>query len=309
MLTPQKVVFIVGPTAVGKSSVGLALAQQWGGEIVSCDAMQVYREVVIASNKPSPDMLAKVPHHLVGIVSVTESFDVASYNRLANEAIVAIQGRGKIPIVVGGSGLYMQVLLDGIFSGSGRNENLRREIENRLRQEGADALYEELKRYDPTAAQKIHPNDVRRLVRALEVCQTSVGSFTEVKQDRVGIWGKQDVVLYCLDRNRDELYGLINARVDEMFAQGLVEEIRQLKTLALSPTANAIIGIKEVGGYLAGAHDVERAKYLMKLNTRHYAKRQLTWFRKEKRLQRVDVIDGVSPEEIASQIVADLRKR
>src|SRR3989338_5301889 len=158
----KKIIFIVGPTAVGKSDIACAVAQEIRGEIVSCDSMQIYKEIAIASNKPSPGMLRAVPHHLVDILTVEEEFDVARFNALALEAVRDIHGRGGVPLVVGGSGLYMQVLLDGIFKGGVKNEALRHDLKGQARQYGNGFLYDKLKAADPAAAARIHPNDARR---------------------------------------------------------------------------------------------------------------------------------------------------
>ena len=301
----KKVVFVVGPTAVGKTAVAFALAQKVGGEIVSCDAMQVYREVPIATSHPSSEMMAQIPHHLVGIVSVQERFDVAAYNRLATAAIADIVGRGKTPVVVGGSGLYVQVLLDGLFAGAARDEGLRQQWELRCDQEGMAALYQELIRRDPDAAAKIHPHDKKRLIRALEVCALTGECFSTKKKERTGIWGKYDIVLYALTRPRGELYKRINSRVEEMFVQGLVEEIRKVLAGGLSPTGKQVIAVPEVAGYLSGDYDLARAQYLLQLHTRHYAKRQLTWFRKEKRLAWLSISAEDTVEVLAEKIRRD----
>jgi tRNA dimethylallyltransferase len=302
------VVFVVGPTAVGKTAVAFALAQKIPGEIVSFDAMQVYREAPIASSQPTAAMRQAVPHHLVGMISVEESFDVAAYNQRAVTKINEILGRGKTPIVTGGSGLYMQILLDGIFTNPARDENVRRQLTERLKQEGPETLYQELCQLDSDTAAKIHPHDEKRLVRALEVCRVVGGRFSEVKKNRTGLWGQLPILLYGLNRDREQLYAFINRRVEEMFEQGLVDEVRGLLAKKLSLTARSIIGVQEISGYLAGEYDLARAQYLLKLHTRHYAKRQLTWFRKEKRLNWLMISDGDSAEGVAEKIRMDLEK-
>ena len=282
--------FIVGPTGVGKSDAALFLAQRTSGEIVSCDAMQVYREVNIACDKPSPQVRNTVPHHLLDVVSVTEDFDAARYRLLAAAAIEDIQRRGKTPIVCGGSGMYMAFLLDGIFEGSARDEGLRRHLEQEIDAKGTAVLHERLTQVDPAAAAKIHPNDAQRIVRALEVALTVGRPISEVQKERRGLWGKMPVEIFGLDRPREELYSRVEARVDKMFERGLVDEVKALQGMTLSRTASVIIGVPEVTGYLKGEYDLDRAKYLMKLNTRHYVKRQLTWFRRDERIQWVDKI-------------------
>lgn len=281
----KKIVFIVGPTAVGKSNIGFALAKKLGGEIVSCDAMQVYKEVSIATNKPDVAMLSEVPHHLIDVISVSEEFDVAAFNDRALAAIEDILARNKIPIVVGGSGLYMEILLDGIFPSAGKNPELRQQLEKRAQEEGHQVLHLELQRVDPVASTKIHVNDVRRIIRALEVYQTLNVPISELQKNRQGgIWEKYDIRIYCFSRDRDELYQQINQRVVDMFERGIVDEIRNLKFASISQTARRIIGVEEIGGFLSEQYFLDKAMAMMQFHTRRYAKRQLTWFRHDGRL-------------------------
>ncbi len=281
----NKIIFIVGPTAVGKTEVAFRLAQQMQAEIVSCDAMQVYREVSIATNTPLPEMLRSVPHHCVHVVEPSREFDVAAYNDMALQAVRDIFQRQKTVVITGGSGLYMQVLLDGIFQGAPKERYIRDELWQRFEAEGREALIRELKARDPMAAQRIHPHDTRRIIRALEVCLATDQPFSKLQKERQGLWGKYEISLYALTREREDLYDRINRRVDQMFEQGLMEEIGRLRQRSLSLTARRIIGFREVSGCLDHEYDESRARYLMKLHTRHYAKRQLTWFRKDNRIQ------------------------
>lgn len=298
----KHIIFVVGPTAVGKTDVACLLAEQGGAEIVSCDAMQVYRDADIATNKPSRDILARIPHHLIDVRDVEDEFDVAAYNDLALQAIQDIHSRNKRAIVSGGSGMYVQILLDGIFQGAPRQQHLRDELWRCFESEGAGVLLKELEERDPAAARKIHPHDVRRIIRALEICRSMDKPFSQLKQERAGLWGRYDMTLVALNRPREELYDCINARVDRMFEQGLVEEVRLLLGRSLSMTARRIIGVSEVAGYLNQDYGEDRARYLMKLHTRHYAKRQLTWFHKEKRLHWIDIRKEMTAEDVAEHI-------
>lgn len=300
--TPQ-VIFIVGPTAVGKSEVALQLAKKINAEIISCDSMQVYREVNIVSNKPSPQVLKSVPHHAVNIISVKDEFDVVGFSKIALKAIDDILKRKKIALIVGGSGMYMQVLLDGIFHGPTKNMSLREELESQADQKGNELLYEQLARIDPDSAQKIHPKDRKRIIRALEVCLTEGKPFSVLRKKREGIWGKYNIKLFILNRPRAELYATINQRVEDMFKEGLLDEVKALNGVSLSVTAERLIGIREVRGYLKGDSSLEEAKEAMKLNTRHYAKRQLTWFRKEKRLECIDIEPKDKTNDIVNRIL------
>jgi len=292
-------IFIVGPTAVGKSDIGLCLAPRLNAEIICCDALQVYREIAIANDKPSAQVRGSLPHHLVDILSVTEDFNVARYRELAVFAIQDVRTRGKTPLIVGGSGMYMSVLLDGIFEGSANEEDLREELTQEISDKGLSSLNERLKTLDPKAAAKIHPNDTQRVIRALEVVLSTGKPLSQLQQKRDGLWGKIPIKIFALNRPREELYQRVEARIEDMFAKGLVEEVKRVSALPMSITARKLIGIPEVMGYLNGEYDLERAKYLMKLNTRHYVKRQLTWFRKEKRLTWIDIAPNQSAAEIA----------
>ncbi len=295
--------FIVGPTAAGKTEIGLHLARRLDAEIVCCDAMQVYREITIASDKASPEARGAIPHHLVDILSVTEDFNVARYRQLAVPVIQEILSRGKTPLIIGGSGMYMAVLLDGIFEGIPVEEDLREELTEEQKAKGTGFLYGRLRALDRQAAARIHPNDTQRIIRALEVAISTGQSITKLQPKREGLWGKMPIKIFGLNRPREELYRRVEVRVDEMFTKGLVDEVQKVASLTLSQTAGKIIGIPEVLGYLKGEYDLERAKYLIKLNTRHYVKRQLTWFRREKRLTWIDIDAQQSAVEVANIIV------
>ena len=295
--------FIVGPTAVGKSEIGLRAAPCLDAQIVCCDAMQVYKEISIASDKPSLQARSRILHHLVDIISVTEDFNVARYRQLAMAAINDIQACGKMPLIVGGTGMYMSVLLDGIFEGVAVGEDLREELIQELSAKGGVFMHERLRTLDPQAAAKIHPNDPQRIIRALGVALSTGKPISSLQQKREGLWGKLPIKLFALNRAREELYQRAEARIEEMFARGLVEEIKQVAALPLSATARKIIGIPEVMGYLKGEHDLERAKYLMKLNTRHYVKRQLTWFRRDKRMTWIDIAPNQSAAQVADKVL------
>lgn len=303
-MDPLKIIFIVGPTGVGKSVVALELAAVMDAEIISCDAMQVYREVNIANDKPSDDDLRRVRHHMIGCVSVTEEYDVARYRREAVAVIEDILIRKKVPLVVGGSGMYVSILLDGIFEGAGENPFIRRQLQEDAKVQGVEKLYQRLKKVDPESASKINSRDERRIVRALEVYVSNRKPISQLQKERCGLWGKYDVRAFALTRERQELYDRVNRRVDAMFASGLVEEMRRIKELQLSRTADGMIGLTEVSGYLDGERTLEETQELMKMNTRHYVKRQLTWFRKEKRLTWITI----APDESAQQTAVQLRK-
>ena len=306
-MNSKEIIFIVGPTSVGKSDVAFFIARNIQGEIISCDSMQIYKEINIASNKPPKDMTEAVPHHLIDILSVEKEFDVARYNQMALAAIKEIHDRGRVPVIVGGSGMYMQVLLDGIFEGGVKNEALRKDLKEQARQYGNQYLYDQLKEEDPQAAEKIHPNDVRRVIRALEICRQEKIPISELQKKREGLWGKYDIKPFALNRDRPELYAKIDKRVERMVEEGLVEEVKKLNNAKWSLTAKKIIGVQEMLGFLKNEYDLAKAVEMMKQNTRRLAKRQLTWFRKEERLQWIVMEESDTPEGIAETIMRDIK--
>lgn len=295
------IIFLVGPTAVGKSQVALELARHLNGEIVSCDAMQVYRQINIASDKPDAETLKSIPHHLIDIVSVEEEFNVALYRARAEKVILELVHNKKIPIVCGGSGMYMAALLDGIFEGGPVDPVIRQRLEAEAK-EDLQKLYRRLLRVDPVAGKKIKPNDPQRIIRALEVFDAIGTPLSVLQQQRSGLWGKYDIRIVALDRPRHELYARAEARIDGMFSRGLVDEIKCVRQMKMSISALKLIGIPEVSGALAGQYSLERAAYLMKLNTRHYVKRQLTWFRRDTRLEWVDLASASTAQQTATTI-------
>lgn len=304
-MNSKRIFFIVGPTAVGKTDIAVCLAQKIQGEIISCDAMQVYREMDIASNKPAVEVLKRIPHHLINVVSVQEEFDVARFNQLALEAIGDIHARHRVPVIVGGSGLYMQILLDGIFSGGAKNEDLRQAFRHQAQVAGPQALYAQLVAKDSRAAAKIHPNDLKRIIRALEINMTRDKPISELQKNREGLWGKYHITLFALNRDREDLYRRIEQRVDSMFERGLVDEIKKFNGIAWSQTAEGIIGVREINGYLKGEYPLDRARELIKQNTRRLAKRQLTWFRKEQRLRWLMLQPQDQPETIVERMLQE----
>lgn len=274
--------------------MAVLLAREVAGEIVNCDAMQVYREVAVANNKPPTEVLRETPHHLISVVSVLEKFDVARFYQLATAAIADICARGKVPVVVGGSGLYAQVLLDGIFADDAKDDKVRRQLQQRAQQEGTARLHAELREVDPDAAAKIHVNDARRIIRALEVFMVTGQPISKLQRSREGLSGQYDVVMFGLKWSSELLYQRINARVEQMVRDGLVEEMERLRDVELSPAALRMIGVPEVQNYLRGEYDLPRMISLIQLHTRHFARRQMIWFRKEKRIQWVEAADDPS---------------
>lgn len=278
----KKLILIVGPTGVGKSATGLALAEKIKGEIINCDSMQVYKGFDIGTDKPSAEDRERIPHHLLDIIDSSSQFTAADFAALASEAIAGILGRNHIPLVVGGTGLYFKALLEGLFPGPGRDDRVRRALEKEAAEQGLKTLRNRLEAVDPAYAKIIGRNDRIRIIRALEV-YTTTGTPISVHfrrtQSRL-----QDFhpIKIGLQLERKELYRGIERRVDRMFDRGLVEEVRTL--LAEGVAANAppfkALGYKYVLKLLKNEINLEEAIKLTKIDTRHYAKRQMTWFRK-----------------------------
>jgi len=302
-----QVIFLVGPTAIGKTEVSFHLAQKINAEIISCDSMQVYKEINILNAKPPLEYIEKVPHHLIGIISVKEEFNVAKFYKLACRKIEEILKRGKIPLCVGGSGLYIDILLHGIFPFPDKDQNLRKMLFERALREGRHALYEELKRVDPLSAQKIHPNDLKRIIRALEVYILAGSPLSEIKSHRQGLLNFYKIRMFGLITNRERIYNRIEERVEEMFEKGAVQEVERVFKIGPSSTCMQLIGLKEIKEYLDKKISLEEAKILVKKNTKKFAKRQLTWFKKEKGISWIR-IDNMRPEEIADLIFKKLEK-
>ena len=298
----DKVIFLVGPTAIGKTRTACELAKKINAEIVSCDSMQVYKGMDIITSKPTHFLRKKIRHHLIDIIPATRIYNVSRYRQQALESIKEIIKRGRVPLVVGGTGLYMSILIDGIFKARAGNSIIRAKLEKEAQERGNRYLYERLKVVDPQAASKIHPNDTKRIIRALEVFEVSAQPISQLQTKRQGLSDKYSISIFCLDMARPELYQRIERRVEEMFRKGLVKEVKELLKLKLSQTASFAIGIRELRGYLRGEYGLDEAKQLIKRNTRLYAKRQLTWFRKDKRISWVKIKANEKPKEIAKRL-------
>nr|NJM04268.1 tRNA (adenosine(37)-N6)-dimethylallyltransferase MiaA [Desulfobacula sp.] len=290
----KKIIIICGPTGVGKTSFAIRLAQQFQGEIVGADSMQIYRHMNIGTAKPDPEETNLIRHHLIDIVDPGEEFDAGRYVKLADEAVEDILSRGKIPIIAGGTGLYIKALLDGLF----RSEPVCTQTLSRLTKEfeekGAHALHEKLAECDPAAADKIHPHDSFRVIRALEVFQTT-GKRISDHQGRHGFSGRRyEGLKIGLYMDREKLYGRINQRVDAMLDKGLLNEVASLveRGYSLDLKSMQSIGYKHMAMLIRNEVDPAEAVRLLKRDTRRYAKRQLTWFRKDK-----DII-WLTPSEI-----------
>ena len=291
MSDKQKLVILTGPTAVGKSKLSIELAKRIGGEIISADSMQVYKYMNIGTDKISTEKMCGVPHHLIDFLEPTEDFNVFMFQKLVKEKIAEISARGNVPILVGGTGFYIQaVLYDIDFTETDEDDGYRTELEQRAVKEGAHVLHEELRQVDPVSADIIHENNVKRVIRALEYFKKTGRPISEHNEEQHQNVSPYDFRYFVLTDERKTLYSRIDKRVDQMIEEGLEQEVRDLEKLNIPKTATSMqsLGYREMIGYLEGEYDLERAIYLIKLNTRHFAKRQLTWFRRERDVIWID---------------------
>ena len=290
-MNKQKLIVLTGPTAVGKSKLSIELAGKIGGEIISADSMQVYKYMNIGTDKISKEKMGGIPHHLIDFLDPKEDFNVFMFQKLVKEAIADISSRGKIPILVGGTGFYIQaVLCDIDFTETDEDNTIRSELEERVRKEGTSGIYEELKSVDPESALLIHENNSKRVIRALEYYKKTGKKISEHNKEQSEKTSPYDFYYFVLTDDREVLYSRIDKRVDAMIEEGLVDEVKELMQMDIPKTATSMqsLGYREIFGYLDGEYDLDRAIYLIKRNTRHFAKRQLTWFRREKDVRWID---------------------
>ena len=283
-MNKQKVIVICGPTASGKTALSIELAKKINGEIISSDSMQIYKDMNIGTAKPTTEEMQGIKHYLLDFVEPNQRYSVAEFKKDAERAIEEILQKGKVPIVVGGTGLYVDSLIYGIeYKTIEFDENYRKELENRVENEGLEVLYNEAKKIDPQAIKKISANDKKRILRILEIYKATGKNKTEqeIESRKNGV--KYDYKVFAIDMNREELYDRINKRVDIMLENGLIEEVKQLlEKYDQFPTAMQGLGYKEVVEYLQGKILKEEMIENIKRETRRYAKRQITWFKKNK---------------------------
>ena len=284
---PLPVVVIVGATAVGKSGLALSMAEMLDTEIISADSMQIYRGMSIGVAAPSSHDLARVKHHFVGAIEPGETFNAADFARGAAAVARKLNTRGRIPVVVGGSGLYVRAFVDGLFPGPPADKRIRRRLKHIAEAEGAQYLHERLQRVDPASAANIHPHDLRRIVRALEVFEITGKPISELHKIHREAKPELDVTFIGLERTRQDLYRRTDERVAQMFERGLVREVADLLERGYASEIDRIrpLGYPEVKAYLLGEIDLDRTKYLIQRNSRRYAKRQYTWFKTDPRIR------------------------
>lgn len=316
----MNVIVITGPTCVGKTATALKLAALIDAEIISADSRQVYRGMDIGTAKVSKEERERVPHHLIDVADPDEPFSVADFVKLAETAIKDIESRGKIPLIVGGTGLYIRVLTEGYAIPFVPPDNeIRKQLAKEAQVFSCQSLYKELLIVDPQAASKLHPNDFRRVSRALEVYRTTGVPISQFQQqtrisyrhNNNGEGQNNDVFKFALTIERDGLYEKINNRVDDQIKIGLLEEVRGLLAKGFSPSLRAFqtFGYQELIAYLEGRYSLEEGIELIKRNTRRFAKRQWTWFRREPNVKWIEVTDKTPSIEIAETIFKQYKKK
>lgn len=290
---------LVGPTCVGKTGAAIALARQLGTEIISADSMQIYRHMDIGTEKPSPAQIAVVRHHMIDIVEPSQSYSAGRYIEDVRPIIEGLHSRSRVPVVTGGTGLYIKAMTRGIFKGPSADWTLR----EKLKPLESKDLYARLKRTDPETAEGIKPTDKRRIIRALEVCIKSGRRMSELKREQT-VALPYEFIKLALSRDREgELYPMIEGRVEEMMGRGLLDEVMRVLRMNPSQSAMQAIGYKELKRHLDGEYPLDEAVELIKRNTRRYAKRQFTWFRKEEGLRWVDITGLRKPDDILERIM------
>ena len=312
MSTKKPLIILTGPTAAGKTELSLMLARAVGGEIISADSMQVYRQMDIGTAKIRPEDMQGIPHHLIDVLDPAEEFHVVRFQEMAKEAIEKICAAGHIPIVVGGTGFYIQALLYDIdFSRHEEEENFRHELEAIAREQGGEVLHERLRKVDPESAEKIHPNNVKRVIRALEFYKLNGYPISEHNEKEAAKTSPYNFAYFVLNHKRDILYDRINRRVDIMAEQGLIDEVKRLKEEGYEKTMVSMqgIGYRQVFEYLEGNLSLEDTIEQIKKDTRHFAKRQLTWFGREKEVCMVDKSQFGSKDEILTYMLTILEEK
>lgn len=281
----RPLIIITGPTAVGKTELSIKLSKAVGGEIISADSMQVYRHMDIGSAKVTKEEMDGVPHHLIDVLEPWEDFNVVVFQQMANKALEGIYARGAVPIIAGGTGFYIQALLYSVdFKENPEGRQIREELEALVREKGAEYLHQCLDRVDPESAAAIHSHNVKRVIRALEYYRQTGQKISVHNQEERQKKSPFSFVYYVISMDRSRLYERIDQRVDQMLAHGLVEEVERLKAMGCHRGMVSMqgLGYKEILDYLDGKCSLEEAVYILKRDTRHFAKRQLTWFKRER---------------------------
>lgn len=310
-MNEKRILVIAGPTAVGKTEYAIEAARAFNGEIVSCDSMQLYKYMDIGSAKPSQAERSQAVHHMIDFLDPREEFSVARYQEMARRTIDEILSRGKLPVISGGTGLYLNsILYDMDFAGASGNPGLREELKAKAAAEGPESLHRMLSELDPDAAERIHPNNVKKVIRAIERLEAGEGRVRPF-DGNISENPDYDPLMVCLTRDREELYDRINRRVDALVEAGLIDEVKKLTGMGLTAEDISMkgIGYKEIIEYLDGETSLEEAVDKIKKNTRHYAKRQLTWFRRYDTINLFDLSAYLNEEDAKRGLMTWLKEK
>ena len=303
------VTFIIGCTGSGKGSLGRELARRGGAEIVSIDSMKVYRRMDIGTAKPSPELRREIPHHLIDVVEPSEDFSVARYVELADAAVADIHGRGRPVLVVGGTPLYIKALAEGLFEGPGADPAVRDRLHAVDRAEGRAALYDRLRAVDPPTARRVHPNDLRRIVRALEVFELTGAPISGLQRQWDRNAARYECAFIGLRREKEDQSHRTNRRVQRMIELGLIDEVQGLlaEPRGLSDTVRRAVGYAEIIDHLQGRCSLADAVEMIKINTRQFAKAQRTWFKRFLGAEWIDLTPDATAEQVAEELISRRR--
>lgn len=309
----QPLIILTGPTASGKTALSVELAKRIGGEIISADSMQVYRHMDVGSAKVTVEEMDSVPHHLIDVLDPQDAFNVVVFQEMAKKAMEEIYQNGHIPIVAGGTGFYIQALLNDIdFTENDGDTEYRQSLEKLAAEQGANVLHEKLRAVDPASADAIHANNVKRVIRALEFYEQTGKRISEHNEEERQKESPYNFAYYVLNMDRARLYSRIDMRVDKMVEDGLVEEVEKLKAMGCTRDMVSMqgLGYKEILDYLNGELSLDEAIYVLKRDTRHFAKRQLTWFKREKEVSWITQEEfDFDREKILVWMIEDLKNR
>lgn len=309
----KPLIILTGPTAVGKTKLSIQLAKAVNAEIISADSMQVYRYMDIGSAKIMPEEMQGVPHHLVDCLNPEEEFNVVRFQEMAKKAMDEIYAKGKIPLLVGGTGFYIQAVTGDIdFSQHGEDTSYRDSLEELAKTQGAEVLHQMLEKIDPESAKAIHQNNVKRVIRALEYYQQTGSPISQHNEEQRQKESPYNVAYFVLNDERSKLYARIDERIDHMVEAGLLEEVQKLKEMGYHKGMVSMqgLGYKEILNYLDGTWSLEEALYVLKRDTRHFAKRQITWFKRERDVEWFYKPDyNYSEEDILNAMLESLKKR
>ena len=311
-MNKKPLIVLTGPTSVGKTALSIALAKAVGGEIISADSMQVYKHMDIGTAKITRSQMQGVPHYLIDELEPDEEFNVVRFQQLTKQYMQQIYDNNKVPILVGGTGFYIQAVLNDIdFTENDTDTSYRKDLEQLLSLKGAQHLHALLAELDPDSAKAIHPNNSKRVIRALEFAKLTGDKISEHNEEQRRKESPYNFCYFVLNKNRAKLYETINERVDQMLEQGLVDEVKSLSSKGYNRNLVSMqgLGYKEIFAYLEGESTLEEAIKLLKRDTRHFAKRQLTWFKREKEVIWVDKDAFASEEEILAYMITILKEK